>query len=304
MGQNRRWRRCMVDHVVPTGAGRMLDVATGTAGVAIELARRTRARVVGFDLTLPMLLEERAGSLTAGFGDRIELVQGRAEALPFADASFDGLTFTYLLRYVDDPAATLAELARGPTPGRPHSQPGVPRPAAAPTWRAAWWCYTRFVLPLAGWLTGGRAWWRVGRFLGRTSASTTAGTRSTGPWARGVGRLRRRRSAADEPWRRAGDVGAAGRWLRRRKSAPAGCPSPCVLCRGRAGGGTGGRCSIRRTRPGTSPMSSWGRAGAPGPHRPARRHPAGLLPRRGPRRPRARRGERPSVEDRDPQRGG
>ena len=48
---------------------------------------------------------------------RIELVRGEAEALPFPDASFDALTFTYLLRYVDDPQGTLAELARVVAPG-------------------------------------------------------------------------------------------------------------------------------------------------------------------------------------------
>jgi demethylmenaquinone methyltransferase / 2-methoxy-6-polyprenyl-1,4-benzoquinol methylase len=165
MGQNRRWRRCMVDHVAPRAAGRMLDVASGTAGVAIELARRTDAQVVGFDLTLPMLLEGARRVEMAGLADRVELVEGRAEALPFADASFDGLTFTYLLRYVTDPAATLAELARVLRPGAPAASLEFLAPPRR-GWRAAWWCYTRLVLPVAGLLTGGRAWWRVGRFLG------------------------------------------------------------------------------------------------------------------------------------------
>ena len=47
----------------------------------------------------------------------MELIEGEAEALPFADESFDALTFTYLLRYVDDPAATMRELARVVRPG-------------------------------------------------------------------------------------------------------------------------------------------------------------------------------------------
>lgn len=164
MGQNRRWRRCMIDHVAGT-TGPILDVASGTAGVAIALARRTGARVVGFDLTLPMLLEGARRVETAGLGDRVELVEGRAERLPFPDASFDGLTFTYLLRYVDDPAATLAELARVLRPGAPMASLEFLAPPGR-VWRAAWRCYTRVVLPIAGWLTGGRAWWLVGRFLG------------------------------------------------------------------------------------------------------------------------------------------
>jgi demethylmenaquinone methyltransferase/2-methoxy-6-polyprenyl-1,4-benzoquinol methylase len=97
-------------------------------------------------------------------GARFELVEGQAERLPFADAEFDHLTFTYLLRYVDDPAATLAELARVVRPGgwMAALEFAVPRAPLAWPWRA----YTRVLLPLAGLALGGRDWWRVGRFLG------------------------------------------------------------------------------------------------------------------------------------------
>ena len=64
-----------------------------------------------------MLAAGRARVEAAGLADRIQLVEGSAERLPFPDASFDALTFTYLLRYVEDPAATLAELARVVRPG-------------------------------------------------------------------------------------------------------------------------------------------------------------------------------------------
>jgi demethylmenaquinone methyltransferase/2-methoxy-6-polyprenyl-1,4-benzoquinol methylase len=93
------------------------------------------------------------------------LVAGRAEELPFADATFDGLTFTYLLRYVDDPAATLAELARVVKPGGPVASLEFYVPPN-PFWRLWWWLFTRLVLPVAGLVSGGREWARVGRFLG------------------------------------------------------------------------------------------------------------------------------------------
>jgi demethylmenaquinone methyltransferase / 2-methoxy-6-polyprenyl-1,4-benzoquinol methylase len=165
MGQNRRWRRCMVGHAVADQPTRLLDVASGTAGVAVQVARRSPARVLAYDLTLPMLRHGARRVEAAGLSDRIELVEGRAEELPFPDASFDALTFTYLLRYVEDPQATLTELARVVKPGgRVASLEFLAPPN--PVWRAAWWCYTRLILPVAGWLTGGREWWRVGRFLG------------------------------------------------------------------------------------------------------------------------------------------
>ena len=164
-GQNRRWRRAMCDRVVATRPGLVLDVASGTAGVAMQLAERSPAHVVGIDLTEQMLRRGQANVASAGLAARVSLTVGRAERLPFRDATFDGLTFTYLLRYVADPQATLEELVRVVKPGAPVANLEFLVPANR-FWRAWWWLYTRFVLPAGGWLTGGREWWGVGRFLG------------------------------------------------------------------------------------------------------------------------------------------
>ncbi len=164
-GQNGRWRRAMVDQIVQAPGATVLDVASGTAGVAIQLARRTTARIVGVDLTEQMLRQGRANVTRAGLAARVGLVAGRGEQLPFPDASFDALTFTYLLRYVDDPQATLTELARVVRPGGRVASLEFCVPPS-PFWRAAWWLYTRTLLPLGGLLTGGREWFVVGRFLG------------------------------------------------------------------------------------------------------------------------------------------
>jgi demethylmenaquinone methyltransferase / 2-methoxy-6-polyprenyl-1,4-benzoquinol methylase len=164
-GQNRRWRQTMVDRIVPDAPARVLDVATGTAGVALQLALRSRAQVVGIDLTLPMLLAGRQRIGAAGADGRIQLLAGRGEQLPFPAATFDALTFTYLLRYVDDPQATLGELARVVKPGGTVASLEFAVPPGH-FWHAWWWGYTRLVLPAAGLVTGGRPWLRVGRFLG------------------------------------------------------------------------------------------------------------------------------------------
>ena len=166
-GQNRRWRTTMVDAVagMQPAPARILDVATGTAGVALMLADRTGAEVTGVDLTEEMLATGRERVAGRGLGERVRLVCGRAEQLPFPDGGFDALTFTYLLRYVADPAATLRELARVVRPGGVVSSLEffVPSP---PVWLPAWRLYTRVVLPTAGLLGGGREWAGVGRFLG------------------------------------------------------------------------------------------------------------------------------------------
>ena len=148
-GQNGRWRTAMVDRIVPASPKRVLDVASGTAGVALQLADRTSAHIVGVDLTRSMLRIGQRNIAQAHQTRRVQLVNGRAETLPFPDAAFDALTFTYLFRYVDDPQATLNELARVVKPGAPVASLEFMVP---PTrfWRGWWWVYTRFVLPAAG----------------------------------------------------------------------------------------------------------------------------------------------------------
>ncbi len=165
MGQNGRWRRAMIDRVVPRSPAVVLDVASGTAGVALQLAERTSAFVVGVDLTLEMLSQGQRNVAARGQADRVQLVAGRGEQLPFPDRTFDALTFTYLLRYVEDPLETLRELARVVKPGAMVASLEFFLPPSR-FWRFMWWLYTRLVLPVAGLLTGGRQWFRVGRFLG------------------------------------------------------------------------------------------------------------------------------------------
>ena len=143
----------------PPGA-RVLDVATGTGLVARELRRRYDCRVVGLDQSEQML--SRARPLVGTVYEQV--VQGEAERLPFGDGEFDALTFTYLLRYVDDPAATMRELARVVRPGGRVAMLEFfvpPRPLLYP----AWWLYTRAGLPALGRLVS-RDWYEVGRFLG------------------------------------------------------------------------------------------------------------------------------------------
>jgi demethylmenaquinone methyltransferase/2-methoxy-6-polyprenyl-1,4-benzoquinol methylase len=164
-GQDRRWRRAVVDRIVAASPAVVLDVATGPAGVALAIAARSPARIVGVDLTEAMLREGVANVRRAGQQSRMHLALARGERLPFRDGTFDAISFSYLLRYVDDPAGTVAELARCLRPGGTLASLEFHVPPNA-LWRAAWVLYTRLLLPVLGLLTGGRPWWRVGRFLG------------------------------------------------------------------------------------------------------------------------------------------
>src|SRR6478609_2038711 len=136
-GQDPRWRRFLVSRLDVRADETVLDVATGTGLVARELVRRFGCSVVGIDQSPEMLAAaaERTRDLP------VRLVEGRAESLPFADGEFAALTFTYLLRYVDDPGATLRELARVVRPGGTIAmlEFGLPRRV----WRPFWELYVR-----------------------------------------------------------------------------------------------------------------------------------------------------------------
>jgi demethylmenaquinone methyltransferase/2-methoxy-6-polyprenyl-1,4-benzoquinol methylase len=191
-GQDPRWRRFLVSRLDVGPRDTVLDVATGTAAVAIELARRTGCSVVGLDQSAGMLAVGRERVGRAGLSDRIRLVEGTAQQLPFADDEFAAVSFTYLLRYVEDRAATMRELARVTRAGGTVAslEFGVP---PAPVWRALWELYVRIGLPIVG-LGISRDWYRVGRALGPTIRALPPPERIAEHWrAAGIDNVRIRR---------------------------------------------------------------------------------------------------------------
>jgi demethylmenaquinone methyltransferase/2-methoxy-6-polyprenyl-1,4-benzoquinol methylase len=164
-GQNRRWRRRVVDEVEAAIPSTILDVATGTAGIAEQMAKRTEADVVGIDITEEMIQVGSEKVRRNRFTNRVQLVVGSGERLPFRDATFDALVSAFLLRYVPDPADTLRELARVIRPGGLMVGLELMVPPKR-FWRTIWRLYTGALLPAAGGALGGRAWTEAGRFLG------------------------------------------------------------------------------------------------------------------------------------------
>lgn len=163
-GQDGRWRDFLVSRVEAGHGDTILDVACGTGSVALALVRRYGCAVVGVDQSEEMLAAGRRRVADFGVSDRITLREAQAEALPFPDAHFDGLTFTYLLRYVEDPGATLHELTRVVRPGGRLAALEFHLPRS-PLARIPWEAYVRIGLPLLGRLIS-PGWRDVGRFLG------------------------------------------------------------------------------------------------------------------------------------------
>jgi len=113
MGVDQSWRRKTVLAMnLPPGA-RVLDLATGTADLALMIARHhPDAHVVGSDPSIQMLEVGMEKVTRGGLDDRVELHVGDAQALPYADDSFDGCCIAFGIRNVPDRSAALAEMAR------------------------------------------------------------------------------------------------------------------------------------------------------------------------------------------------
>jgi len=130
----------------------VLDVAAGTGSIS-RLLEAHGYRVVAIDLSHEMLTHHSGR----------HRVRAVADHLPFPGETFDAVTFGYLLRYVEDPVATLREMSRVLRPGGLVGMVefGQPRGMVGLLWRL----YTSAVLPMAGAVIGS-GWYEVGRFLG------------------------------------------------------------------------------------------------------------------------------------------
>ena len=115
-GVDGRWRRRTVRALALHAGARVLDLATGTGDLAIAIAKKHRdAHVVGVDPSAGMLAIGRRKA--ARYGERIEMVEGDAQALDFEAASFDGACIAFGIRNVPDRARGLAEMRRVVRPG-------------------------------------------------------------------------------------------------------------------------------------------------------------------------------------------
>ena len=142
-GQDRRWKRRLIDLAAPRQGARALDLATGTGDIAFALAARG-ARVVGLDITFRMIELARAkGARNFLVGDML--------ALPFPAGSFDIVTTGYGLRNVPDLATAIDEIARVLSPGGQLLSLDFNRPAN-PIVRAAYLAYLTAVGAALGWI--------------------------------------------------------------------------------------------------------------------------------------------------------
>jgi len=118
-GLDRKWRRQAVAGIRPERGGRHLDVATGTADVALEILRRKGigSFVVGSDISLAMMRIGREKAARSGWAGRMAFVRAPGEALPFRDGVFDSASIAFGIRNVVDRSRGLSEMCRVVRPG-------------------------------------------------------------------------------------------------------------------------------------------------------------------------------------------
>ena len=133
-----------------TGApSRLLDVATGTADLAIEALSLNPTQVIGVDISAGMLDLGREKVQTKGLAERIDLVQADSIALPFGDEHFDGALVAFGVRNFEDLPGGLIEIRRVLRPGAPLVVLEFSHPRAFPI-KQAYEAYSKHILPRIG----------------------------------------------------------------------------------------------------------------------------------------------------------
>ena len=128
LGFDKSWRRRTVRSLQLGERPRVLDVATGTGDLAIDIARaHPGATIIGLDPSTQMLAIAEQKLARRGFSARVTLVVGDAQALPYKSCEMDAATIAFGIRNVPDRAAALRELARVVRPGGRVAVLGEPR---------------------------------------------------------------------------------------------------------------------------------------------------------------------------------
>ncbi|EAQ50326.1 MULTISPECIES: bifunctional demethylmenaquinone methyltransferase/2-methoxy-6-polyprenyl-1,4-benzoquinol methylase UbiE [Leeuwenhoekiella] len=144
-----KWRKKVVNKVAATKPKRILDVATGTGDLAINLAKTDAEEIIGLDISAGMLSVGKEKVAAKNLDDRIKMVQGDSENLPFEDDYFDAITVAFGIRNFETLEKGLAEILRVLKPGGIFVILETSVPTKFP-FKQGYGLYTKTLLPLIG----------------------------------------------------------------------------------------------------------------------------------------------------------
>lgn len=148
-GSDIKWRKFVVEKVAELRPQKVLDVATGTGDLAIALTEIDGVKVVGLDISEGMLTVGREKIAKKQLSNRVELILGDSENLPFADNYFDAVTVAFGVRNFENLGKGLSEIFRVIRPGGRLVVLETSVPEKFP-FRQGYFAYTKFVMPLIG----------------------------------------------------------------------------------------------------------------------------------------------------------
>ncbi|ATA73275.1 MULTISPECIES: bifunctional demethylmenaquinone methyltransferase/2-methoxy-6-polyprenyl-1,4-benzoquinol methylase UbiE [Capnocytophaga] len=148
-GSDIKWRKFVVEKVAELRPQKVLDVATGTGDLAIALTEIDGVKVVGLDISEGMLTVGREKIAKKQLSNRVELILGDSENLPFADNYFDAVTVAFGVRNFENLEKGLSEIFRVIRPGGRLVVLETSVPEKFP-FRQGYFAYTKFVMPLIG----------------------------------------------------------------------------------------------------------------------------------------------------------
>lgn len=149
LGTDVKWRKKVVATVAATNPDSILDIATGTGDLAIQMVKTGAKRIVGLDLSEGMLKVGRRKIQDRKLDSRIEMVQGDSEALPFEDDSFDAITVAFGVRNFENLEKGLEEIHRVLKPGGIFVVLETSVPTKFP-YKQGYRLYSNFILPTIG----------------------------------------------------------------------------------------------------------------------------------------------------------
>lgn len=149
LGIDVKWRKKVVDIVAKKNPENILDIATGTGDLAILMTKTSAKKIVGLDLSVGMLEVGKKKIATQNLSDKIEMVVGDSENIPFPDNYFDAITVSFGIRNFETLEKGLAEIYRVLKPGGVFVILETSVPTKFP-FKQGYSFYTKMILPLIG----------------------------------------------------------------------------------------------------------------------------------------------------------